>query len=1114
MGPLGVAYVTCTAPSLLSFSTHTHPHFSFFPHLGCNASSLLLISLRAADRPTYLATTSVLAFSKLAGPPLPFGPRPPSSNCCAALRLRLRSRRTGAISVMYRSSIAILLFVLSIEQTLGLKSERGISRQSNKDAPPVKAALKGIKMIQTAHVHRPLDEIRDSQPLKDDATRLFHKYAPQIWPGPENDPPAWLEEPSPTRHDARYPRQDILPQRVNRTLAGDKLKLTSLQTATLLHRARHREMRQCKPCPRAQRREDTYTAIVPRESTAEVAAQQLQEDTFHELEDTTYVHPEQSIDKEEEPDQDSGIGASPLEQPRLTDKSRAFHEQFAAYTSPVPSVPPHGLPSVGGVYARPPSSPSSAVRFHQTSQKRLPGQTPPPGRSKRARVIREDGTRADSLVIRLRVSSRRLSRLASTGSCWSRTEVPSARVEPDTIAVGTQPASTHPPPNPSAYVSPYRQTLPWNGAGNDQSGAPRNTVHVDLTVDEDQPPPAMSDVREILGDFADCTVARELIANYPNMSRDRLENLRSVLDEFPDTRDDLFLLEKRIRALATGPRVLSSAQRRSSSVSQTSRPAVRSKTPAVERTAKLAEEILGRLCACSAAVQVLDSYPLMSREQLEVLRSTFINYPETQTDFPLLQKIVRFEAFDVVTGATAFPRKRSLDGQLKQVTPTVEPNREGSADESKKESLNTRRLDNITVEINWGRDTEYTDHIDLQEFDSGPELFRQIESYLPDELKESGRIKEVRVKCITDLHGGNIQPRIARDEGRGKAAVRQLIKKLRAQPADMEIELAFLILLLLLLLLSNGMEIELAFLQDSAAAACSGRQRSDWSKILLLLLSNSMEIELAFLQDSAATSVKLHCLLIREPLLHSIVIHLPNRANIFTTRTHSIRLDSTTDEYPPPLGDSEILQKGRIQKRLFKGLPTNSNCISAVLEPRAGPLSTSDDDYTLLRIRTMLINFKQPEAPVRPNSATIQEINEESCKQPEEDVALSKPKPFVRAPSQHSALLYPPAMETEVPRHLPDQTGRDQWAPHRGRRATPWIGNRLILAIPRGKLQYVTRSRSPRPRWRRESVWPTQHKSLTMVERYDPADCWSSIRNTCDRPPAIFLHDELCRGTH
>ncbi|KXT05540.1 hypothetical protein AC578_3675 [Pseudocercospora eumusae] len=669
--------------------------------------------------------------------------------------------------------------VLTIERTLGLKSERGISRQSNKDAPPIEAALKGIKLIQTTYVHKSLDEIRDSQPLKDDAMRLFNKYAPQIWPSPEDGRPPWLEEPSNTRHDGCYPKS------LHYTDIHDRETLQDVFIELIIEKCINYHENQLQKS---------------RRQAAKQLDQQLQQDTVGEreaqLDENIYVQSEESIPKEDEPDQDSGIGVSPLEQPRLSDKFRTFHEQFAAYTSPVPLIP-HGLPSVAGAYAHPPSSRSFAATHHQTGQKRLPGQaSPQEGPSKRARVVREDGTRADSLVVRLRVSCRQLSRLASSGTCWPPSEEPSRRAEPDTIAVvTTQPAETRPPPNPSGYMSPYRQTLPWNGIRNDQSdGPPRNTG---LTSDEEQAPRLTPDAREILGDFADCTVARQLLANYPTMSRDRLENLQSVLVEFPDTRDDLFLLEKRIRALATGPRVLPPAQIRASSVSQASRPDFRSKTPAVERTAKLAEEILGPLCACSAAARVLDSYPLMSREQLEVLRSTFTNYPETQSDFPLLQKIVRFEAFDVVTGATAFPRKRSVDGQMKQALPPVEPKRELSADITNESLPTTRRsMHNITVEINWGRDTEYeyTDHMELQDFDSGAQLFQQIESYLPDELRRSGRIKEVRVKCKSELQGGNIQPRIARDEARGKAAVRQLVKKLRTQPPEMEIELAFLVL--------------------------------------------------------------------------------------------------------------------------------------------------------------------------------------------------------------------------------------------------------------------------------------------------------------------------------
>jgi hypothetical protein len=96
--------------------------------------------------------------------------------------------------------------VLSIERQLGLKSERGISRQGNKDAPPVEAALQGIKLIMIAYVDKELHEIRESEALKAEATALLDKHGPQIWPDPDEERPHWLEEPSVDRHQGLYPQ--------------------------------------------------------------------------------------------------------------------------------------------------------------------------------------------------------------------------------------------------------------------------------------------------------------------------------------------------------------------------------------------------------------------------------------------------------------------------------------------------------------------------------------------------------------------------------------------------------------------------------------------------------------------------------------------------------------------------------------------------------------------------------------------------------------------------------------------------------------------------------------------------------------------------------------------
>lgn len=96
--------------------------------------------------------------------------------------------------------------LVGIERSLGLRSTRGISRQTNKTAPPIQAILDGIKRISKAHVTSSNTEIRASRALKDEALQLLDDHGPQIWPDPAEERPAWLEQPSTTAFDGKYPR--------------------------------------------------------------------------------------------------------------------------------------------------------------------------------------------------------------------------------------------------------------------------------------------------------------------------------------------------------------------------------------------------------------------------------------------------------------------------------------------------------------------------------------------------------------------------------------------------------------------------------------------------------------------------------------------------------------------------------------------------------------------------------------------------------------------------------------------------------------------------------------------------------------------------------------------
>lgn len=103
-------------------------------------------------------------------------------------------------------------------------------------------------------------------------------------------------------------------------------------------------------------------------------------------------------------------------------------------------------------------------------------------------------------------------------------------------------------------------------------------------------------------------------------------------------------------------------------------------------------------------------------------------------------------------------------------------------------------FENVSIEINWGRQLEYSDYMEMQYCSTTKDFFGLVEAHIPDEISADGHtIKEIRVKALKDLKGGNLLPRIVRDEVRGRAAIRQLVKRLKAQPPDSEPELMFVI---------------------------------------------------------------------------------------------------------------------------------------------------------------------------------------------------------------------------------------------------------------------------------------------------------------------------------
>ena len=110
-------------------------------------------------------------------------------------------------------------------------------------------------------------------------------------------------------------------------------------------------------------------------------------------------------------------------------------------------------------------------------------------------------------------------------------------------------------------------------------------------------------------------------------------------------------------------------------------------------------------------------------------------------------------------------------------------------------------LDNVTIELNWARNLENSDYLSMEAClacKTAADFFALIESEMPDELQglngNGNRIKEIKVKARTPLHGDGGMPRIKRDEKSGRHSLRTLIKRMRSQPPDTEIDLEFLMI--------------------------------------------------------------------------------------------------------------------------------------------------------------------------------------------------------------------------------------------------------------------------------------------------------------------------------
>ncbi|KAF2208072.1 hypothetical protein CERZMDRAFT_88019 [Cercospora zeae-maydis SCOH1-5] len=796
--------------------------------------------------------------------------------------------------------------VLSIERTLGLKSERGVSRQGNKDSPPIEAILKGIKLIMVAYVNQDLPVIRDSEALKADAMSLFDKHGPQIWPGPNEPRPHWLEEPSETRHDGKYPKAR------HYTVPEDYEYLKERFIQLVIEKSCNYHENQLQK---------------HRRHTAKALQNQLHAD-----------HDGES------PREEAELDASEL--PAVS-KMDEFQSQFAAYTQPVPDGDgrPHAMVSHDGTHAEP----RSARKRQRTTT--MAGENGAPKRP-RSESVTESSSQGESLVVRLGVGEQALGRLAVTGkvqsvhSFQSINDLPARDgSEPPRIhgfnpvnaappkpeaSVSAPPGSARaahspplgglpaingnagspplgglrrnsaqalngmhglprgPPPtltgfgphteppaerprsaqrrdehfDPRTYESPYQPHLSGPAPNHEQFRPVFQPVNAALPTSRPPPPPphpvGPPRPQGLHNPFRTFPPAPPMFGHLPPVGQQEpgpplppgpppppvVNPIRPQHVPLPDP----ILSALGLHGPRPSSRSKQSSSRRPGSSSQrqpSTTPTLTVAEVAGEKRDSLSqpratpdpldqdvvffEDVLGELVHCPVIVKLKTELGAkMPRHRLEKLKTLLVHFPDARYELEALERRARmppeqFEAERVAStggwiqdpagvyipaptllsqshsypqpngyGRDAALTPRPTPGPPAHTSRTDPPTTPHIKDEPA-EAAAGRSLDNILVEINWNRDLDYSDHMEMHEFDSVRKLFSMVEEARPDELVKTGEIKEIRIKPKTELQGsgGQVLPRIVHDEIRGRAGLKQLIRRLRSQPQDMEIELLF-----------------------------------------------------------------------------------------------------------------------------------------------------------------------------------------------------------------------------------------------------------------------------------------------------------------------------------
>ncbi|SMY22154.1 unnamed protein product [Zymoseptoria tritici ST99CH_1A5] len=255
-------------------------------------------------------------------------------------------------------------------------------------------------------------------------------------------------------------------------------------------------------------------------------------------------------------------------------------------------------------------------------------------------------------------------------------------------------------------------------------------------------------------------------------------------------------------------------------------PFITSGLPSHGRRQSLAEEILGDLAKTPVVAQMMAANTDLDAQQLRNLKDKLTKYPEARVDINIL--LARMSApSDPPTPNSSSNTPRPSLASRQGGPPTLVYSRRASSGTGhyyapihppgpipiprpvpsnpmapfppKAHDLTQiypLPFPNVTVELKWGLTTlDFSDYMELRDFSTPREFFALIDAHIPEEIARLGKkIKEIRVKSQKDLGNEKLLPRIVRDEVRGRAAIRQLVKILRGVGREVEVELAFVVL--------------------------------------------------------------------------------------------------------------------------------------------------------------------------------------------------------------------------------------------------------------------------------------------------------------------------------